>query len=131
MPLVYNGRRGAMEDITKLAVWRALVTLVCEARSTNPHPTWEDLAALASEYSSKSTRCARLLMKEEHIPTTQAETAYSRLAFGVTTGSVVDKRFSIITAFGRKRKRSEEQVAPIDHVKRRPKLLQHQNHLTD
>ena len=39
MPLLYNGRRGAMEETTKLAVWRALVTLVNRARCTEPHPS--------------------------------------------------------------------------------------------
>ena len=113
MPLLYNGRRGAMEEITKLAVWRTLVALAQRAMCKKPHPTWEDIAALATEHSSKGTWCEQLLVKEEHIATARAGTTYSRLAFGVTADSVVDKRFSIVPAVGGKRKRSEEKAAPI------------------
>ena len=112
MPLFYNGRRGAMEEATQLAVWRVLATPAREARSMNLHPTWEDIAALASAHSDHSIRCARLLLKEEHIAAVQAEASYSRLAFGVTLESVVDKRFSITAIAAKKQGRSEEQVVP-------------------
>ena len=61
MPLLYNGRRGAMEETATLAVWRAAITLIRETRMFTSHPTWEGLGMLASAHWAQRTRCEQLL----------------------------------------------------------------------
>ena len=114
MPLLYNGRRGAMEETAKLAAWRAAITLTRETRMFTQHPTWEDLAILASAHSALSTRSERLLMQEEHIAATQAEPLPLQLAYGVTPDSVVEKRFSIMATVPRGLKSSKEQATILE-----------------
>ena len=111
MPLLYNGRRGEMEETTKLAVWRALITLVRRARTTTLRPTWEDIAVQATEHSSKGTACEQLLLKEEHAAARQVEATYLELAFGVTEETLANRRFSIIAERNSGKRRSEEQAA--------------------